>query len=405
MKKDIPLIMERTIYTYVFLLVVCFILKLVGLDYVGIDMSSPFIVSLDKVMNNFVIFNIVSFILIMFYQYIMTSLILNHKTIKLTLYSLIPTFIFQFFIKSILMTYNLNVVGEMLYLFILCLVYNKINKTTDSLYKRFIIVILLNILLQFISCTTRYSYSTTCINSPTIDFILNIDYMIMMIMSYKIYFMKGDVTLCTVFQVVVGSFLQRLTSSISSLRKYLTKFSKKDKKVKFEITLFTVLSLIWNIFTIAVVLFVSFLNNTFVECIFILSSFWLNKTIFGKAFHLKNAAQCFIVSNITYYCLDRITTKLDISMLVPIILGILLSYFTSKLVKKNQKKLYRGMSEDELKYWLDKVTNNKLDYKICKLYYVDRYSETKVAAITCYSVENIKKRKRAINDLLKELII
>lgn len=405
MKKDIPLIMERTIYTYIFLLVICFILKLVGLDYVGIDMSSPFIVSLDKVMNNFVIFNIVSFILIMFYQYIMTSLILNHKTIKLTLYSLIPTFIFQFFIKSILMTYNLNVVGEMLYLFILCLVYNKINKTTDSLYKRFIIVILLNILLQFISCTTRYSYSTTCINSPTIDFILNIDYMIMMIMSYKIYFMKGDVTLCTVFQVVVGSFLQRLTSSISSLRKYLTKFSKKDKKVKFEITLFTVLSLIWNIFTVAVVLFVGFLNNTFVECIFILSSFWLNKTIFGKAFHLKNAAQCFIVSNITYYCLDRITTKLDISMLVPIILGILLSYFTSKLVKKNQKKLYRGMSEDELKYWLDKVTNNNLDYKICKLYYVDRYSETKVAAMTCYSVENIKKRKRAINDLLKELII
>lgn len=405
MKKDIPLIMERTIYTYVFLLVVCFILKLVGLDYVGIDMSSPFIVSLDKVMNNFIVFNIASFVFIMFYQYIMTSLILNHKTVKLTLYTLIPTFIFQFFIKNILMTYNLNVIGETLYLFILCLVYNKINKTTDSLCKRFIIVILLNILLQFISCTTRYSYSTTCINSPTIDFILNIDYMIMMIMSYKIYFMKGDVTLCTVFQVAVGSFSQKLTSSISSLRKYLTKFSKKDKKVKFEITLFTVLSLIWNIFTVAIVLLVGFLNDTFVECIFILSSFWLNKTIFGKAFHLKNAAQCFIVSNITYYCLDRITTKLDVSMLVPIILGILLSYFTSKLVKKNQKKLYRGMSEDELKYWLDKVTNNKLDYKICKLYYVDRYSETKVAAITCYSVENIKKRKRAINDLLKELII
>lgn len=110
MKKDIPLIMERTIYTYVFLLVVCFILKLVGLDYVGIDMSSPFIVSLDKVMNNFIIFNIVSFVFIMFYQYVMTSLILNHKTVKLTLYTLIPTFIFQFFIKNILMTYNLNVV-------------------------------------------------------------------------------------------------------------------------------------------------------------------------------------------------------------------------------------------------------------------------------------------------------
>lgn len=405
MKKDIPLIMERTIYTYIFLLVVCFILKLVGLDYVGIDMSSPFIVSLDKVMNNFIIFNIVSFVFIMFYQYIMTSLILNHKTIKVTLYTLIPTFIFQFCIKNLLMTYNLNVVGELLYLFILCLVYNKINKTTDKLTKRFTSVVLLNIIFQFISTITRYNYSAEYVSSPSINVILTIDYSLIMLLTYKIYFMKGDVTLCGVFRELVGSFLQKLTSSLSSLRKYLIQFSKRTKKIKFEITLFTVLNLLWNIFTVAAVLFVGFLNNTLVECIFILSSFWLNKTVFGKAFHLKNAAQCFVVSNLTYYCLDRITTTLNISMLVPIILGILLSYFTSKLVKKNEKKLYRGMSEDELKYWLDKITNNKLDYKICKLYYVDRYSEIKVAAMTCYSVENIKKRKRVINDLLKELII
>lgn len=208
-----------------------------------------------------------------------------------------------------------------------------------------------------------------------------------------------------VFQVVVGSFSQKLTSSVNSLKKYLIDFSKKTKKIKFEITLYTVLSLLWNIFTVSVVLFVGFLNNTLVECIFILSSFWLNKTVFGKAFHLKNATQCFVVSNLTYYCLNRITTELNISMLIPIVLGILLSYFTSKLVKKNQKKLYRGMTEEELKYWLDKVTNNSLDYKICKLYYVDRCSEIKVASVTCYSVENIKKRKRIINDLLKELII
>lgn len=196
MKKDIPLLMERTIYTYVFLLIICFILKLVGLDYVGIKTTSPFIMIIDKLMNNFIIFNIVSFTLIITYQHIMTSLILNVNTVKLTLYSLIPTFIFHFFIKNILIMYNLNVIGELLYLFILCIIYNKINKTTTNVFKRFIIVVLLNLTFQFISCTTRYSYSISCINSPTIDFILNIDYMIMMLMSYKIYFMKGDVTLC-----------------------------------------------------------------------------------------------------------------------------------------------------------------------------------------------------------------
>lgn len=405
MKKDIPLVMERTIRTYTFLLVVSFILKLTGLDCIGIDLSNPVVLSLDKIFNNYFIYNVVCFAFIMFYQHVMTSLILNTKTNKLTLYSIIPTFMFHFYIKNLLMLYNLNLIGEILYLFILCFVYNKINKTTDGLTKRFVIVVLLNILFEAISTVTRYRYSIDYVSSPTINIILTIDYSLTMLLAYKIYFMKGDVTLCGVFQVVVGSFSQKLTSSANSLKKYLTSFSTNNKKAKFEITLFTILCLLWNIFTVSCVLFVGFLNDTFVECIFILTSFWLNKTVFGEPFHLKNAAHCFIVSNLTYYCLNRITTPLDISVLVPICLGILLAYFTSKLVKKNQKKLYRGMSEEELKYWLDKVTNNKLDYKICKLYYVDRYSEVKVASITCYSVENIKKRKRVINDLLKELVI
>lgn len=405
MKKDIPLVMERTIYTYTFLLVASFILKLTGLDIIGIDMSNPVVLSLDKIFSNCVIYNIVCYMFIMLYQHIMTSIILDTKTTKLTMYSLLPTLLFHIHIKNILMLYHLNVIGEILYLFILCLIYNKINKTTDKISKRFIIVVLFNILFESISTITRYKYSIEYVSSPTINIILNLDYTLTMLLIYKLYFMKGDVTLCGVFQVVVGSFSQKLISSVNSLKKYLKNFLTKNKKIKFEITLFTILCLLWNIFTVSCVLFVGFLNDTLVECIFILSSFWLNKTVFGEAFHLKNAAHCFIISNLTYYCLNRITTPLDISVLVPICLGILLAYFTSKLVKKNQKKLYRGMSEEELKYWLDKVTNNTLDYKICKLYYVDRYSEVKVASITCYSVENIKKRKRVINDLLKELII
>lgn len=349
MKKDIPLVIERTILTYTFLLVVSFILKLTGLDCIGIDLSNPVVLSLDKIFNNYFIYNVVCFAFIMFYQHVMTSLILNIKTNKLTLYSIIPAFMFHFYIKNLLMLYNLNLIGEILYLFILCFIYNKINKTTDRLTKRFVIVVLLNILFEAISTVTRYRYSIDYVSSPTINIILTIDYSLTMLLAYKIYFMKGDVTLCGVFQVVVGSFSQKLTSSANSLKKYLTSFSTNNKKAKFEITLFTILCLLWNIFTVSCVLFVGFLNDTFVECIFILTSFWLNKTMFGEPFHLKNAAHCFIVSNLTYYCLNRITTPLDISVLVPICLGILLAYFTSKLVKKNQKKLYRGMSEEELK--------------------------------------------------------
>ena len=83
----------------------------------------------------------------------------------------------------------------------------------------------------------------------------------------------------------------------------------------------------------------------------------------------------------------------------------LLAWFTAKLVKDDSKKLYKGMSQEELDYLLNQINCKTIDKKICDLYYVKRYSELKVATMTNYSVENIKKRKKKINDRLKELYI
>lgn len=402
MKQDLNLLLQRTIFTYSFILSIIFILKLTGLDYIGLDISNPFIVLLDNIMTNKIIFNIVCLISIMFSQHIMLSLIFKKNVFKYTLYTIIPTFLFQYFINPILYTYGLNTIADILYLFILCLVYNLINKSNALSIKRFAFIIIINMLFQLISYTTRYAYSLEYITSPSISLILNIDYIIMMWMYYKIYFLKGDVKICW---DQVGFSLQKLVLLPNLLKQYLIKYLKMNKKEKFEITLNFILILIWNMFTLFIIFLIARLNDTVIECIFIVSSFWLNKTVFGKAFHLKNAAHCFIISNLTYYCLNRITTSYSISILVPISLGILLSYFTSKLNKKNEKKLYRGMTEEQLKYYFNKISDNVLDYKICKLFYVDRLSEIKVASLTNYSVENIKKRKKVINDKLKELII
>lgn len=66
--------------------------------------------------------------------------------------------------------------------------------------------------------------------------------------------------------------------------------------------------------------------------------------------------------------------------------------------------LYKGMSENELTEYFEKIgiRTDSLDYKICKLCYVNRYTEVKVANMVAYSVENIKKKKRSINDKIKE---
>ena len=142
-----------------------------------------------------------------------------------------------------------------------------------------------------------------------------------------------------------------------------------------------------------------------IQGIFILSSFWINKTVFGKAFHLDNAFHCFIVSNLTYYCLNRITAPIGISILIPIILGILLSYFTSKLVKDNKSKLYRGMPTDLFDEIILKVVNkNDIDYKICYMYYIEKIKEENIAYKVNYSKEAIQKHKKSVNDKIKRLV-
>ena len=112
MNKDISLIMKRTILTYTYVLFTIFILKLCGLDYFGINTSSPFIIWLDNILSNNIIKNILNFGLLMLYQHIMTSLILNEKTYKLTLYSLPVTSIVQSSVKKILINYNLTIDTE-----------------------------------------------------------------------------------------------------------------------------------------------------------------------------------------------------------------------------------------------------------------------------------------------------
>ena len=181
-------------------------------------------------------------------------------------------------------------------------------------------------------------------------------------------------------------------------------FKKQTKENKIAIIIYLGLSLIWNIFTIFVVLLIANLNHTFIECIFILTSFWLSKKVFGKAFHLKSMIQCFIVSNLTYYCLNRITTPLGISIIIPILLGVGLSYVTSKLVKKTYKPLYKGMPEELFVETILKIVDkDSTKYKICYDFYIKNESDVSLSFKYNYSVAGIRKIKDRLNKKIKEL--
>ena len=395
-------LLSRTLSTYCFILIIILIIKLIGLDYFGLDMSSPLICKLAKLTNtSLIINNLIYLIPLSINQFIILTVTLNDNSKQMKIYNLwlIPLlYIFQGIKLQVFGMYSSII--EVLYFLIFISIYNK--GVDKKLIIKYIKLMTLLFIIQVLSTFTRYNYSIAYITNPISNIILNLDYIIILIIIYKLNFMKGDESLCG-YQVDQYSFSHQLTSLTKQLRKFQIK--SLSNKEKFEFIFTWILYLVWNLFTLYIIFIVSKINGTVVECILILSAFWINKRVFGKAFHMDNAFKCFIVSNITYYCLNRITSKVGISILIPIILGISLSYFTSKLVKDNKVKIKRGMSEEEIRTRLDSINADPIDYKICTLFYSKGYSDLKVATLVGYSVANVKKRKQKINKLLGELII
>lgn len=411
MFKDYDKYLTTSIKVYLFVLIIIFILKMVGLDYFGLDYSNKIIIYLDNLFIKYKYIKIMFYFSeLMIYQYVMTSIIVNDNSKKFIKYTLITipfTFVLHARIKGLLIKYNLSIIVELLYLFIICLIYKIINKNKEKITLPFIKVMFLNLLFQFISAATRYKYSINCINSITNDIILNIDYMIMLLISYNIFFMKGDVKLCGISQVEAGSFsLKKLNfkNLLKRLQKNWHNFRELDKVTKLTYIIYFILSLIWNTLSVVLILFVACLNDTLIECIFILTSFWLSKGKFGKAFHFSSMTKCFIVSNLSYYILNRITTPLGISILVPILLGVGLSYVTSKFVKKTYKPLYRGMPEELFEETILKVVDkDSLKYKICYDFYMNKKSIISLSMKYNYTEAGIRKIKDRVNDKIKRL--
>lgn len=406
MKKDLDKILSSTLKTYSIILIGIFILKICGLDYFGLDTNNYIIKGIDNFVTKFHLEMVWYGITLYIYTYVILSIscVDNSKKMKLFTLCILPICIIMQFIKD---SYNFPLLFiftdflcliMLLFCYILFIRKEKINKYNISNYFVYCII---NILFQFISVVTRnmkientYTFSEA--------FIMNIDYIILTIMAYRLFFMKGGDNL---WEWAVGSFshlLDLLKTLPTKLQQFYLNNKSKGRFDKISDMIYIPLFLLWNIFAVVVVLFIAKLNHTFVECIIILCSFWINKKTFGKAFHMKTAISCFIVSNLTYYALNRITIPNGISLIVSVSLGIALCYFTSKLVKS--KKLYRGMSMQEYDNTVSMMyPKDSVYYEIGKLFYVDRQSEQWIANKLCYSVPSVQKKKYELRDKIKEL--
>ena len=404
MFKDFNKYLSTSLKVYMFVLVLVFILKLIGLDYFGLNTDNNLIMLIDKFVLKFRLTNIYYLLTLYIYTIFILCLIFKRNDKEIKIISLIYTIIgiiVKVIESKIGLTY-VNCLIDATYLLSMIAITN-IKYKQSKVIKRAAIVLMINFFYQFITFVIR-GVNYTEQNSFTLNVILNIDYLLMLLITYKLYFMKGGFKLCG---TEVGYYL--LTKkSFSNLQKDFqensSNFKKLNKQDKATFIIYSVLSIIWNIATVMVVLFIAKINKTLIECIFILSSFWISKKTFGKPFHLKSKMWCFILSNITYYVLNRVTAPIGISILVPILLGVGLSYVTSKLVKKTYKPLYRGMPEEEFEETIQKVTTKGSDkYNICYDFFIKKQNAILLGRKYNYTESGIRKITGRINEKIKAL--
>ena len=406
MFKDYDKYLSTSLKVYIFVLFLVFILKLVGMDYFGLDINNPTILKIDNFCVTYKFYYLYVIAVCYFTSYVLLALTLNDNSKKLKIFMLITLPL------SILVKYSgfyiqqpmYNII-QGLYLYLLVAFYDK--KISKQNVINYIKYSLLLIIIQAISLFFRNQSFNHQNYTAIIEMLLNIDYLIMLYIYYKLKFKKGRCSKCHYQEAEVGSSsLEKinLKKSLKRLQANLHKFRALPKQERLSISIYIVLSLLWNTLSLVIVLLVANLNHTFIECLFILTSFWLSKHAFGKPFHLPSMILCFIVSNLTYYILNRITTPLGISIFIPILLGVGLSYITSKFVKKTYKPLYRGMPKELFNETILKIVDkDSVKYRICYDFYINKKSDLSLSFEYNYSIAGIRKIKDRINDKIKGL--
>ena len=402
MFKDYDKYLLTSLNVYMFLLIIVFIMKLVGLDYFGLDVNNMTLIKLSNYLssNHFGDLYCFTSVYIQFYFY----LCIVCKKRKLYKESFIGS-ILNYSMQILLMYLSCMNWIYYLYTFILMIIFPIIINKDIKIKKQVKMIIIISF-YQLISYFIRSIGVNNNYGNFLIDSLLNIDQILLLAITYNVYFLKGGIKLCGEAQVV-GYFSQmkkNLLKLPKKLQKFSCNFKQLNKEEKLTFIIYFILSLFWNLLTIVIILLVATINDTVIECIFILISFWISKKIFKKAFHLKSMVQCFVLSNLTYYVLNRITAPIGISILIPIMLGTGLAYITSKLVKKKYKPLYKGMPLDEFNKTISQVVDNdSLKYLICYDYFINRENAIFLGRKYNYTEAGIRQIASRINKQIKAL--
>ena len=407
MKENDKVLISKLLLKATFvLLVISVFLKLCGLNVFGADTGNTVLISISNFIDKFHLKIILDLILLIISYYIFFSLTTINKNQKLIfivsiIISFLTTAVQNIIFKYLPYKYNQNALYFIFTLIILLITPQLINlfqkekgkKTIVTIFttaKKSIFYILLIMFYQLIVMFLR-NVTINSSNEILYDILLNFDYTILLLITYYLYIKKdAHIELNSWFDFNLTSILNNRLSfdeiklGLVKLKDFKKEYNQSNKEDKITIILYIIFSTLSELINFSLVIFIAYLNNALIECFFIITSFLISRKVFG-AFHLKSAIQCWMLSNVSFYLLSKLTINIGITYVIPVLCGIALSYITSKFIKKTNKSLYKGIPEKDL---LDIVQNKKLtdlELEILKKYYCSGISMDRMTFIYHYS--------------------
>ena len=425
MKNNEKILIAKSLLKITFIMLcISTALKLLGLNIFDVDRGNKILLFISKFISKYNLSMTIDFLLLLIQAYIFFRISCQNQNKKIYYISAVLitalTIIFQnlIYFNFYLGGSQISLIIYFLFTFVLLIIFAvlidvKIKipiKLTDNSFKNFVLkfssrikrpisILLVLSLYQLIVMFVRdITYIARYDN--LYSFLLNFDYIILLLVSYYLFLKKEtDSNLMSNFDFSTTRFLNE-KPSVTDIKemvnvvkeKYLA-FKNSTKSEKIIIIVYIFFFILSELFNLAIIVFVAYLNHAIVECFFIVIAFSISRKVFG-ALHLDSAIKCWIVSNVSFFILNKITLNVGVTFVVPILCGISLSYITSKFIKQTSKSLYRGMPEKDLLKLCKKKKLNKLETDILIDFYCNRYSIVKLTHKYNYSKTMIHEHKQ-----------
>ncbi len=406
-EQDKVLIAKLILKITIIMTFVSVAIKLMGFNLFDADYENAILQGLTNFILNFKVIQlktIINFAFLFIQAIVFIELSCKKKTMRnIMIVATLQTFsilMVQYYLNSTIylnpLLYNLISFSILTFPAILINILNsrtiKVKQITQPIITYFLLFFyqLISIFIRNLNLNDKYDL--------LYNFLLNFDYIILLLLSSYLSIKNKIKHNFNIYNMSFLKFINKFPDKneieiiVTNIKKQIKSFKKQSKTNKIIFVLYIFFFIIQELITLGILLFVATLNDYMIECLFILTSFIISKKVFG-AFHFKSFILCFFVSNTSFFILSKLTINVNVTFVIPITLGILLSYISSRFIKKTDNTPYRGMPKDDLQKVCKNKDLNKLETDILIDYYSNRYNLEKLSIKYSYSDRSIQRIK------------